>query len=49
VVKRKLLFIDKQMEYQKYVIMPDFFDNENKKKSKAELVKIMEELNVMKK
>jgi hypothetical protein len=49
VVKRKLLFIDKQMEYQKYVIMPDFFDNEDKKKSKAELVKIMEELNEMKK
>jgi hypothetical protein len=49
VVERKLLCIDKQMEYHKYVIMSDFFDNEDNKKSKADLVKIMQELNEMKK
>jgi hypothetical protein len=43
----RLLCIDKQIEYHKYVIMSDLFDNEDKK-SKAELVKIMQELNEMK-
>ena len=49
VVERKLLCIEKQMEYHKYVIMSDFFDQEEKKKSKAELDKIMQELEEMKK
>ena len=49
VVERKLLCIEKQMEYHKYVIMSDFFDQDEKKKSKAELDKIMQELEEMKK
>jgi hypothetical protein len=37
------------MEYHKYVIMSEFFDLEEKKKLKAELGKIMAELNDLKK
>ena len=49
IVERKLLCINQQMDYHKYVLMSEFFDAEEKKKSKAELDKIMAELNDLKK
>jgi hypothetical protein len=49
VVERKLLCINQQMDYHKYLLMSEFFDAEEKKKSKAELDKIMTELNDLKK
>lgn len=48
-MERKLLCINQQMDYHKYVLMSEFFDAEEKKKSKAELDKIMAELNDLKK
>ena len=45
IVEQKLLCINQQMEYHKYVLMSEFYDAEEKKKSKVELDKIMAELN----
>jgi len=49
IVEWKLLYINQQMEYHKYVLMSEFYDAEEKKKSKVKLNKIMAELNDLKK
>jgi hypothetical protein len=49
IVKWKLPCIKKQMEYHKYVTMSEFYVQDEKKKSRAELDKIMAELSEMKK
>jgi hypothetical protein len=45
IMGQKLLCINQQMEYHKYVLMSEFYDAEEKKKSKVELDKIMAKLN----
>jgi len=48
-VEWKLLCINQQMEYNKYVFMSEFYDAEEKKKLKVELDKIMAKVNDLKK
>lgn len=40
-MERKLLCIEEQMEFHKYVLTSDFYDLEEKKKAKVKLENIM--------
>jgi len=48
IVERKIMCIEKQMEYHKYVISSEFFDLDEKKKAKADMAELIKELNDLK-
>jgi hypothetical protein len=49
VVERKAFCIEKQMEYHKYILSFDIFDEGEKKQAKADLMKLVKEINVLNK
>jgi hypothetical protein len=49
IVERKLFCIEKQMEYHKYILSSDVFDEGETKQAKADRMKLVKEINELNK
>jgi hypothetical protein len=47
--QQKIMCIEKQMDYHKYVISCDFFDSDEKRKAKENLMELIKEISGLKK